>query len=104
VTTSKDGLTALEGPRLEEDQRAKPIFIPSSTGRKAFPELRVKGEGKFNDLPVYVLEASSKMAANKNATLPNKPGSKPGTRRSQRLTPTQNVFTTTITREIAGVT
>jgi hypothetical protein len=52
---SKDGLAALEGPRLDEI-KGEADFYSELHRAKSFSELRVKGEDKFNDLPVYVLE------------------------------------------------
>jgi hypothetical protein len=52
---SKDGLTTLEGPRQDEI-KGEGDFYSELHRAKSFSELRVKGEDKFNDLPVYVLQ------------------------------------------------
>jgi hypothetical protein len=48
---SKDGLSTLEGPRLEEI-KGEADFYSELHRAKSFSELRVKGEDKFNQLPV----------------------------------------------------
>jgi hypothetical protein len=51
---SKDGLTALEGPRLEEI-KSEAVFYAELSRASGYAELKVKGEDLFNSMPVYVL-------------------------------------------------
>jgi hypothetical protein len=51
---SKDGLTALEGPRLAEI-KSEAVFYAELNRGSGYASLKVKGEDVFDGVPVYVL-------------------------------------------------
>jgi len=51
---AKDGLTALEGPRLEEI-KSEAVFYAELSRASGYADLKVKGEDVFDSVPVYVL-------------------------------------------------
>jgi hypothetical protein len=54
---AKDGLATLDGPRLDEI-KGEADFYSELHRAKQFNEVRVKGEGTFNRLPVYILQGT----------------------------------------------